>query len=97
MCLFLILLAFSPRLAAAFWWIFQPDRWESAFSSWVWPVLGIIFMPWTTIMWVTVAPFGNVHGTDWLWLIIGFMLDMLMHMNNVFRGRTQYYAMRTPY
>ena len=95
MCLFLILLAFSPRLAAAFWWIFRPERWDNAFGSWIWPMLGILFLPWTTIMWVTVAPFGNVYGTDWLWLAMGFFFDLISYAGNAYRGRR--YAGYTDY
>ena len=68
----------GPALAhlsfGAFWWLFQPVRWEAAFNNWaggslwwIWPVLGIIFVPWTTIMYVIVAP-GGVNGWDWLWI-----------------------------
>jgi hypothetical protein len=90
MCLFLILLAFSPRLAAVFWWIFQPTRWDTAFGSWLWPLLGIVFLPWSTIMWVTVAPFGNVAGTDWLWLGLGFMADLVSYSSGGYGGRRRY-------
>jgi hypothetical protein len=89
-CLVLILAIFSPRLGAALWWLIQPDRWDTAFGSWIWPVLGIIFLPWTTIMWVTVAPFGNAYGADWLWLAIGFMVDVVSWAGNGFGGRRQY-------
>ena len=48
-----------PAFFGAFWWLFQPGRWETAFNGWtggnlwwIWPVLGIIFIPWTTIMFV---------------------------------------------
>jgi hypothetical protein len=91
-CLFLVLLAFSPRIAAAFWWIIQPTRWDSAFSSWLWPILGIIFLPWTTIMWVAVAPFGNLGGTDWIWIVFGIFLDLLSFASSGYRGRQQYYG-----
>jgi hypothetical protein len=71
MCILFILLLISPRLAAAVWWIFQPTRWDLAFSSIIWPILGIIFLPWTTLMYVIVSP-GGVTGWDWMW--VGLML-----------------------
>ena len=78
-CLFLLLVTIGPRFVGIFWWIFQPVRWEAAFSDvigggnlwWIWPVLGLIFLPWTTLMFVLVSP-GGVEGWDWLW--IGLML-----------------------
>lgn len=77
MCLFLVLLALSPRIAALFWWLIEPNRWESAFESVFWPIFGIIFLPFTTIMWVAVAPFGNVAGYDWMWLGFALLFDVL--------------------
>ena len=80
-CAFLALVLLGPRVFGAFWWIFQPLRWQTAFSNWpslywIWPVLGIIFLPWTTIMYVIVSP-GGVVGWDWLWIIMGVLLDLM--------------------
>ena len=48
-CCFLILLGFlGPRIAFAAWWIFG-DKVDIAFDGWVWPLLGLLFLPWTTI------------------------------------------------
>ena len=75
-CFFLSLVLLGPRIVGALWWLFQPARWELVFRNWgglwwLWPVLGIIFLPWTTLMYVIVSP-GGVVGLDWLW--IGLML-----------------------
>ena len=40
-----------------------------AFQTWIWPLLGLIFLPWTTLMYVIVAP-GGINGL-WEWLFIG--------------------------
>ena len=90
MCLVLLLTIFSARLGAIFWWLIEPNRWDAAFGSWLWPVLGIAFAPWTTIMWVAVAPFGNVTGWDWLWLGMGFMLDLASYAGGGYGGRSRY-------
>ena len=90
MCLFLILLAASPRIAGVFWWIFDSDRWSHAFNSWIWPVLGLILLPWTTIMWVAVAPTGNPEGADWFWLALGVFLDLLSHASDGYGARSRY-------
>ena len=66
-CLFTILLLLGARAIDIVWWIAQPGRWDAAFSSALWPILGIIFAPWTTMMWVICAP-GGVNGLDWLWI-----------------------------
>ncbi len=80
-CAFLSLLFLGPRIVGAFWWLFQPIRWQAAFSNWptgiywIWPILGLIFLPWTTIMYILVAP-GGVVGWDWLWIGIMLVADI---------------------
>ena len=74
-CLFAILAGFAPRLAAILFWIFRPVRWDLAFDgAWIWPLLGILFLPITTIVWVIVAP-GGVQSWDFLWLGIAVVFD----------------------
>ena len=51
MCLLGCLGLFAPRIVTLFIWIFT-DRVSIAFSSWVWPLLGIIFLPFTTLFYV---------------------------------------------
>jgi hypothetical protein len=67
-CLLVLLAAAFPRVAAILYWLLEPARWHKAFDgSWIWPVLGILFLPITTIVWVIVAVNG-VAGWDFLWL-----------------------------
>jgi len=68
-CVFTILVVLGPRFAGAIWWLVQPARWQLVFQNWLWPLLGIIFLPWTTLMYVIVAP-GGINGL-WEWLFIG--------------------------
>lgn len=75
MCLFISLLAFGPRVAVALFWLFQPIRFSIAFESILWPILGIVFLPWTTLMYVIVSP-GGIVEWDWLWLALMFAADM---------------------
>ena len=80
-CFFTILLFLGPRFAGVVWWIVEPKRWVgegnlSAFSSAIWPILGIIFLPWATLMYVIVAP-GGVEGFwEWLFLILAIIIDI---------------------
>ena len=91
-CVFLSLLLLGPRIFNVFWWIFQPVRWQAAFTSWagnlwwIWPVLGIIFLPWTTLMYVLVAP-GGVIGWDWFWIAIMAVFDILSYGSGAGRKR----------
>lgn len=79
MCCFLTLfMLFGPRLAGIFWWIAQPLRWVGqvgAFDTWLWPVLGLVFLPFTTLMYVAIAP-GGIGGWDWLWMGIAVLADV---------------------
>ncbi|MCU0502919.1 MAG: hypothetical protein MUC51_14365 [Anaerolineae bacterium] len=78
-CVFTILVFLGPRFAGALWWLVQPARWVSAlgaFQSWIWPLLGIIFLPWTTLMYVIVAP-GGINGLfEWLFIGLAVIADI---------------------
>jgi hypothetical protein len=75
-CLFTTLVLLGPRIGGVLWWIFQPIRWEVTFNnSFIWPILGLLFLPWTTIMYVSVG-FNGVTGFDWFWLLLAFLVDL---------------------
>jgi hypothetical protein len=75
-CIFTILVLLGPRFAGVIWWIAQPTRWSLAFnSSILWPILGLLFLPWLTLMYVLVAP-GGIVGLDWLWLGLALLADI---------------------
>jgi hypothetical protein len=80
-CFYTVLIFLGPRIASIIWWIANPTRWVSAagaFDSALWPILGILFLPWATLMYVLVAP-GGVVGWDWLWLGLAFVGDIGMY------------------
>jgi hypothetical protein len=92
-CAFLVLVFLGPRFFGALWWLIQPLRWQEAFNNlfsgnlwWVWAIAGLIFLPWTSIMYVIVAP-GGVTGWDWLWLGLGLFGDLAWYSGGV--GRKQ--------
>jgi hypothetical protein len=58
-CLFTVLVFLGPRAGILVWWLLQPARWNAAFTSFIWQLLGFIFVPWTTIMYVLVFPGGR--------------------------------------
>jgi hypothetical protein len=66
----------GPRLIDIVFWIFAQDRWSQAFGgNLLWPILGIIFLPWTTLAWVICVPFGNDLVTV-IGVIIGILADV---------------------
>ena len=79
-CLLVLLAAFAPRLIVVFAWIARPVYFDSVFDSWIFPLLGLIFLPFTTLMWLLVgAPPQGVAGWDWLWIVLAAILT---EMNN---------------
>ena len=75
-CIFTILVFLGPRVAGIIWWLARPLQWQAAFNgSWLWPVLGLVFLPWLTLMYVIVAP-GGIVGFDWFWLGLALVADL---------------------
>ncbi len=93
-CAFLTLVLLGPRIGGALWWLISPVRWQTAFTDiiggsnlwWIWPILGLVFVPWTTIMYVIVAPAGVV-GWDWLWLGLMLVADIASYTGGIGRKR----------
>jgi hypothetical protein len=86
-CLLIVLGLLGPRIGLAAWWIFG-DKVDIAFDTWVWPFLGLIFLPWTTIMYVAAwSPIGGVSGAEWLLVALGFVLDIVSYSSRAMQGR----------
>ena len=90
-CFFSALIIAGPRLGILVWWMIEPARWDAAFSSFWWSLLGFIFAPWTTLMWVSVAA-GGVVGFDWIILGIGVFADIASYSANAYERREMYMA-----
>ena len=75
-CFFTTLVLLGPRIAGVIWWLVQPARWNLAFSSIIWPILGLIFLPWATLMYVIVSPGGVVGFWEWSFLILAIIADI---------------------
>lgn len=80
-CFFASLLFFGPRLAFLVYWLFAPLRVTAAFTQFNFPLLvsllGLIFLPWTTLMFVLVFP---LNGFDWIWLGLAVGSDIVSYM-----------------
>jgi hypothetical protein len=85
-CLFAIAAGVAPRLAFFIYWIARPGKVDAAFSTVLWPVLGIIFLPLTTLVYVLLYTVGvGVTGGEWFWIVLAFVLDL----GHWFAGATQ--------
>lgn len=94
-CWFIILVFLGPRVADLLWWLIQPARWQLVFRDWpivwwLWPVLGIIFVPWMTLMFVLVGVDG-LQGLDWLWVGLGLLADVAQYAGSAQRRRLPNY------
>jgi hypothetical protein len=85
-CLFATLVVFGPRLGILVWWLFQPWRFTAAFNTFIWPFLGFLFLPWTTLMYLVVFP-GGVNMFDWIWLGLGLLADIVSY-SSAYRERS---------
>jgi hypothetical protein len=78
-CLALTAGFLGPRLALFIWWVFG-NKVDAAFDTWVWPLLGLIFLPWTTLAYVLAwGPLDGVSGAGWLVVALGVAGDFATH------------------
>lgn len=76
-CLFALFAGVFPRLALFIVWVARPERVNAAFSTWIWPLLGIIFLPFTTLIYVLLYTPGRGLSTgDWFWVGLALLLDL---------------------
>jgi hypothetical protein len=88
-CAFTTLVLLGPRAFILIWWLAQPVRWQLAFpNSWLWPLLGAMFLPWLTLMYVIVAP-GGIVGFDWVWLALALFGDLGSYGGGAYGNRNR--------
>jgi hypothetical protein len=77
-CFLALLALISPRLVLVILWIFS-NLLSRAFSSWVIPLLGFFFLPWTTLTYAAFWDWGpghHVYGYEWLFVVLAFFIDL---------------------
>ena len=75
-CLFAIFAGIFPRLGLIIIWIARPARVDAAFDSWIWPLLGLVFLPFATLIYVILWQAGGLSGWDWFWVVLAGLLDL---------------------
>jgi hypothetical protein len=74
-CLLAIFGGIFPRLAVLILWIARPERIDAAFSTFLWPLLGIIFLPFATLIYLLLyTPGRGLRGWDWFWVVLAALL-----------------------
>jgi CDP-diglyceride synthetase len=86
-CLLAILAAISPRLALVLVWIFT-NLVDRAFEGFLLPLLGLIFLPLTTLIYVLAyRPVTGVSGWGWFFVFLGLLYDLGSYGGGVFSRR----------
>jgi hypothetical protein len=89
-CLFLMMAGIFPRLGVLFIWLARPTYFTAAFGDMIlWPILGIIFMPFTTLMYVLLWSPTGLTGWDWLWLGLAAVIDIGHWGSNAYANRNR--------
>ena len=65
------------------------DGWQLTFDSFIWPLLGFLFMPWTTLMYAVINLNGlqGLQGFDWLWIGLAVVADLGMYVGGGYGNR----------
>ena len=90
-CFVVLLGSAFPRLALIITWIFT-SRVDIAFKGDFWlPLLGLIFLPYTTFFYVLAyAPIREVSGFGWFLVAFGFLLDIAGWLGSGREGTRRY-------
>jgi hypothetical protein len=76
-CLLALTTGVIPRFLVAVIWLVRPAAWDAAFGGPLVPILGVIFLPFTTLMYVTLYSVGQgLSGVDIVALVIAFAADL---------------------
>ena len=88
-CLFALIAGMFPRLGSLLIWLARPTMFSAAFNgSWFWPLLGIIFLPFTTLMYVILwSPGIGLTTWDWVWLIMAVFIDIMHYSSTAYQNR----------
>lgn len=85
-CLFALTIVVAPRIMLILAWLFS-ERWDAVWgSAWLWPLLGLLIAPYTTVMYLLVWSPVGIAGWDWMWIILGVLLD-LVKWGQLFQNR----------
>lgn len=89
-CLIVIGL-FLPRVALALIWLLT-NWFAAAYETWLWPILGFFFMPYTTLAYMG-AMLNNNKMVNGLWLVV-VVIAVLADLGFIGGGRHYYWVRR---
>ena len=78
-CLFALFAGVFPRFALFIVWVARPKMVDAAFDTWIWPLLGFIFLPFTTLIYVILWRAGGLDGWGWFWMALALVGDIVAY------------------
>ena len=85
-CFMAFAIVIAPRVMLLLAWLFS-ERWDAVWGSvWLWPLLGFLITPSTTVMYLLVWTPAGITGWDWMWIVLGILLD-LVKWGQLFQNR----------
>jgi hypothetical protein len=93
-CLFAIAAVIGPRFFMVVYWLADPNAWSRAYDNLLLPILGFVFLPWTTSTYVFVHPAG-IDTADWLLLGLAVIVDVMSLGGGAFGNRDRMTQYRT--
>jgi hypothetical protein len=77
-CLIALFGLILPRVIGVYWWLTDTSRWSQVFGSGnvLIPALGILFVPWTTLMYLFFWKPDGIDLIGWIVIIIAFIGDI---------------------
>jgi hypothetical protein len=68
-CLLAMFAGLFPRLGVFIIWVARPVLVDAAFNTFILPLLGIIFLPFATLIYLLLnTPGVGLSGWDWFWV-----------------------------
>ena len=85
-CIIAVLTAVVPRVLVLVGWYNDQARWNAAFGSPIWLLLGFLLVPWTTFFFALFQPTG-FGGFSIIVLIIALIVDIATWGGGLFGNR----------
>lgn len=90
-CVISSILFIGPRAGVLLWWLLNPLRFRVVFGNFLWPILGTIFLPFTTLAYLVLykTGIGGLVGLDWLWIAIAVLVDFSSYGGGYFSRKNR--------
>jgi hypothetical protein len=66
----------TGQFAFFIYWIMRPAQVDAAFDTWIFPLLGLIFLPLATLLYAVLWTVGGLSGWAWFWVALAAVLDI---------------------